>query len=51
MTTCVSQNCPYMDYCRFYNFKADRGERCIYRAMINHAAKQELAKEKRSNKT
>lgn len=34
MTTCVSLNCPFIRYCKEYNFTVDRGERCEHMEQI-----------------
>lgn len=40
MSTCVSLNCPFYNYCRHYNFLVERGEKCeIMEDIIRKALK------------
>ena len=53
MNTCVSLSCPFISYCRFYNFLVDRGERCAIQQEIVFRAeklkeKEEKAKDRKS---
>lgn len=40
MNTCVSLSCPFISYCRFYNFLVDRGERCAIQQEISYRAER-----------
>lgn len=48
METCVSMNCPFMMYCREYNFQIDRTGGCDTQRKILHAARQLVEREKPS---
>ena len=39
MNTCVSMKCPFIGYCKDYNFLVDRGEKCDTMARLVRAAK------------
>lgn len=39
MKTCVSMNCPFIDYCKDYNFLVDRGEKCETKERLIRSAK------------
>lgn len=47
MNTCCSMACPFIPYCKEYNFLVDRGEYCDTQRKIIDAAKQ---MEKRNKK-
>lgn len=46
MKTCVSMNCPFIHYCKFYNFLVDRGDGCDTQKKIMESAER-LKKQKR----
>lgn len=46
MNTCVSLSCPFISYCRFYNFLVDRGERCAIQQEISYRAERQKEREK-----
>ncbi len=49
MNTCVSLSCPFISYCRFYNFLVDRGERCAIQQEIVFRAERLKEKEEKAN--
>lgn len=49
MKTCVSMSCPFISYCRFYNFLVDRGERCPIQQEIVSRAKTLIGKEEKES--
>ena len=40
MATCVSMNCPFIPYCKHYNFKVGRTGGCEVQKKILDAAKE-----------
>lgn len=40
MNTCVTLNCPFILYCREYNYLVDRGESCEHMEQIIKKAKR-----------
>lgn len=40
MTTCVTLDCPFILYCREYNYLVDRGESCEHMEQIIKKAKR-----------
>ncbi len=40
MNTCVSIDCPFMRYCKHYNFLVDRGDNCAIQEDILRRAKE-----------
>ncbi len=49
MNTCVSLSCPFIPYCRFYNFLVERGERCAIQQEIVFRAERLKEKEEKAN--
>lgn len=42
MKTCISENCPYIDICKHYNFSIDHENECSVRKKITELAKKEM---------
>ncbi len=40
MTTCVTLDCPFILYCKEYNYLVDRGESCKHMEQIIKKAKR-----------
>lgn len=45
MSNCVSMNCPFIPYCKEYNFLIDRGDKCNIQEEIIKGA-EKLKKQK-----
>lgn len=43
MNTCVSMKCPFILYCKKYNFLIDRGGRCETQEAILRAASEMIS--------
>ena len=51
MNTCVSMNCPFINYCKEYNFLVDRGEQCKTQNKILRLASDYIKKRKIKTKS
>lgn len=52
MTTCVTLNCPFILYCREYNYLVDRGDSCEHMEQIIKKAKRfDRQRKKQANET
>lgn len=48
MKNCITLSCPFISYCRFYDFLVDRGDKCAFQTAIVQGAKKLIKEEKKS---
>ena len=47
--TCVSMECPFAGFCKYYNFLLERGKFCKHKEQILKTVEKEIRKKEKNN--